>query len=442
MSEQRADGDSRFGDEQSGRLTRRSMLARAAGGAVAASSAASILAACGSSSSSSNSSPSQTASTSSAAIGIGGIPIATKDHPVQLPIYSGNHGIASGLKPEKGPLIVFDWGTYLSPSVVKSFEQRYGVQVQLTTYSSINEAVKKLTTGAIAADVWVPVVEQLPNYVAAKLIQPINHSYLPNLANALPSFHSPWYDPGARYTIPNYVWTTGIAWRNDLIKIDPASMSNPWDVFWTATGDNGKIGLQNADQFDPLSLALLRRGITDFSSVTQAQVSTALSDLQQLVSKGAKLQYTAFQPLGTGTEVLSQAWNGDVILIPDYLPSGTPVKSISYWFPSNGRGSVNNDFWSIPKTSKNPVLAHMWMNHFLQEENAIQNYKDVGYQQPLRTLSLGGLKAAKVADPYILDLVWVTPEMAANGLPNPIPTAAQNKWFATAFATLSSGASS
>lgn len=452
MSEHAIKPDGRPDGEAPVHLTRRTMLARAAGGAFAASSIASILAACGSSSGNSSSSSSSlssgatssasTSASSNAKTGIGGIPIATKSNPVKLPLYSDNQPIASGKSPEKGPLILFDWGTYLSPAVVKSFEQKYGVSVQLTTYSSLNEAVKKLTSGAIAADVWVPVVEQLPNYVAAKLIQPINHSYIPNLANLLPSFENPWYDVNSQYTIPNYVWTTGIAWRNDLIKIDPASMSNPWDVFWTASGVSGKLGLQNADPFDALSLALLKNGINDFSAVTHAQVNQALTDLQQLVSKGAKLQYTGFQPLGTGTEVLAQAWNGDVILVPDYLPKTTSVKAISYWFPADGRGAVNSDFWSIPKTSRNPVLAHLWMDHFLEAQNAIDNYRSVGYQQPLKTLSLNALKAAKVADPYILDQIWVTDAAAANGYPNPIPTTQQNLWFESAYASLTSGSSS
>lgn len=428
-----------------GGITRRAALTRAAGGALATSSIASLLAACGSGSSGGSGSTAAgtkaagASSSSSAKVGIGGIPIATKASPVKLPVYSNNRPIASGLKPEKGPLIVFDWGTYLSPTVVKSFEAKYGVSVQLTTYSGLQEAVKKLTSGAIAADVWVPVTEQLPNYVAARLIRPINHSYIPNLSNALPSFQSPWYDVDSQYTVPNYVWTTGIAWRNDLVKVNPGSMSNPWDALWTATGANGKIGLQNADPFDPLSIGLLKDGITDFGSVTQAQVASALNNLQQLVKKGAKLQYTSFQPLGTGTEVIAQGWNGDVLLIPNYLPKGTSSKAISYWFPSDGRGSVNNDFWSIPKTSKNPVLAHMWMNHILEAENAVANFRAVGYQQPLGTLTLDALKKAKVADPYILDMIWVTDTVAKNGLPNPIPTVQQNEWYESAYESLSSG---
>lgn len=446
MTDEQRNEDARpTSDDMWGRLTRRSILTRAAGGAAALSGSGLLLAACGGSSSSSSSAGSSvdssgsSSASSSTGAGIGGIPIATKDHPVKLPIADGSHPIASGLKPEKGPLVIFDWAAYLSPAVVKSFEQKYGVKAQVSNFSSIDEATKKITSGAVVPDVWVPVVERLPQLVAAKLLQPINHSYLTNLDKLVSSFQSPWYDQGSQYTVPNYVWTTGIAWRNDLIKIDPKSMKNPWDVFWSAAGTNGKIGLQNADPFDVLSLAFLRNGITSFDSITQEQIDTAVKDVQQLIGKGAKFQYTCFQPLGSGVEVLAQGWNGDVLVTPQNLPAGVPETVVSYWFPDDGAGAVNSDFWCIPKASKNPVLAHLFMNHFLEETNAISNYKDVGYQQPLQSITLDALKAAKVASPYILDMVYVTETMAMKGLPNPIPTPAQNVAYDTAFATLSSG---
>ena len=38
--------------------------------------------------------------------------------------------------------------------------------------------------------------------------------------------------PPDRYTIPYTVYTTGIAWRNDLVPVDIASMQNPYEIFW------------------------------------------------------------------------------------------------------------------------------------------------------------------------------------------------------------------
>ena len=57
-----------------------------------------------------------------------------------------------------------------------------------------------------------------------------------------------------------------------------------------------------------------------------------------------------------------------------------------------------NDCWVIPKSAKNPVLAHLFMNHFLEMQSAIDNFRDVGYQTMLKDLTIEKLNAAKVAE--------------------------------------------
>src|SRR3979409_347891 len=88
--------------------TRRAFIRRATI-AAAGLSAPGLLAACGS-----------TAPTgSAAALGPGGTALARPDHPVTLPIYADNKAIASGMKPEKGPLQFYNWNAYIHADVVK-----------------------------------------------------------------------------------------------------------------------------------------------------------------------------------------------------------------------------------------------------------------------------------------------------------------------------------
>ena len=155
-------------------ITRRAMLRRSVGGAAAFAGSSWLLAACGSSSSS----PSSSAGSSDARSSVD-LPIATKNRPITLPILSDNKPIASGKSPEKGPLIIFDWAFYLSPAVVKSFEQKYGVSAQVTTFATIDEAINKVASGAITPDVWVPDAEHIYDLVqsqAAPADQPQLHA--------------------------------------------------------------------------------------------------------------------------------------------------------------------------------------------------------------------------------------------------------------------------
>lgn len=419
-------------------LTRRTALKRFGGG-LAGLGGAWLLAACGggsgssSSASSAASSAAGSVSSSASSASASDLPVASKGNPITLPIASDNKPIASGKSPEKGPLIIYDWAYYLSPAVVKSFEQKYGVQAQVTNFSSIDEAINKIHSGAVQADVWVPDANHLSALVAAKLIQPINHSYIPNLNNVIPAAGNPWYDKGAQYTTPNFINLFGVQWRNDLIKIDPGSLSNPWDVYWKAP-KGPPIGMVNAAAFDALSMAMLHNGAKNFDTISTSQISDAAAALKELGP--LKWQYTAFQPLASGVEHLSFGYNGDMEVMPHYLPKSVPLTACSFYFPANGYGLILNDMWVIPKTAKNPVLAHLWMNHFLEEQSAIDNFRDEGYQTMLQGLTLEKLKAAKVAPDYAIEMAFATAEQQTNGLPDPIFKPNQLAAFEQAFAQL------
>jgi spermidine/putrescine transport system substrate-binding protein len=402
------------------------MLRRSVGGAAALSASSWLLAACGSSSSGSSSAASQSAKSDPA------LPISSKSRPITLPIFSDNKPIASGKSPEKGPLIIYDWAFYLSSAVVKSFEQKYGVKAQVTTFASIDEAINKVASGAITPDVWVPDAEHIYALAQSKLIQPINHSYIPNLDNVVPAAADPWYDSGARYTSPNFINTLGIGWRNDLIKIDPASMSNPYDVFWTVPKGT-VMGMLNATSYDTIAMSLFRSG-NDLQSISKADITNAAHEVSLL--KPVKWQYTSFQPLGSGIEKLAYAFNGDFAVIGSYMAKGVPLSAVSYYFPASGHGVIVNDNWVIPRAAKNPVLGHLFMNHFLELDSAIHNFRDIGYQAMLKDLTIDSLMAAKVAAPHEIEMAFSPPAFQANGTAPPNFNSQQQVWIEQAFAQL------
>ena len=50
----------------------------------------------------------------------------------------------------------------------------------------------------------------------------MNHSYVPNLKNLWPEYQNPWYDLGARYTVPYTIYGTGVAYRTDRGRTWPS----------------------------------------------------------------------------------------------------------------------------------------------------------------------------------------------------------------------------
>src|SRR4051795_10584990 len=160
-----------------------------------------------------------------------GIPLARRDYPVTLPKI-GDH-VASSAKPERGgELHIYNYADYLNPATLKKFGKQEGVQVKVTTFETLDEAFSKLSSG-LEFDVIFSTPDQLSRLVGRKLIQPLNFELLPNLEkNVWPELHSPPYDVGPRYSVPYTTYTTGIAWRNDVLDFDPSKLDQPWDAFW------------------------------------------------------------------------------------------------------------------------------------------------------------------------------------------------------------------
>ena len=64
---------------------------------------------------------------------------------------------------------------------LKDFGKKYGVEVKYETFYNMEQAIQKFQTGEVDYDVFFPTIDYIPKLVAAKLIQPLNHDYLPNI---------------------------------------------------------------------------------------------------------------------------------------------------------------------------------------------------------------------------------------------------------------------
>jgi spermidine/putrescine transport system substrate-binding protein len=363
--------------------TRRTFIRRA-GIAAAGLAIPGVLEACGSTT------PQVSGTKAAAPTGPGGLPLARPNRPVTLPIAADNKPIASGLAPEKGPLQFYNWDSYINTDVVKAFEKRYGVKVQVSTFTTIDEAVAKISSGAVQFDVFVPELVFLERLVAGKVLQPINLSYIPNLKrNVWPSLANPWYDVGSRYTVPYTIYTTGIGWRADKLPgFDPAALSNPWSALWSEGPKiSGKVGLLD-DQHEGLTMGLLHNGVTNTNTESPQQLNAAKNSLVQLVgSANLKFDTNEYQHLADGSLWLHQAWSGDMASVPTYAPQGTKASVFRYWWPPDGRGPIDNDTFAILRGAQNPVLAHLFLNHVLDTKQVFNNFTYTYYQQPINAMT-------------------------------------------------------
>jgi len=317
--------------------------------------------------------------------------LAAPDKPVTWDIADDNKPIADGLAPEKGSTLqLYSYADYTSPDAVKSFQEKYGVQVQISTFNDTDEAITKIRGGNVNYDLYFPSYDQISRLVSGKLVQPLNHSYIPNIKNVWPTFTNPWYDQEWRYTTPYTIYTTGIGWRNDQVKTDIPAMKNPYDVLWDPQY-KGKTAVID-DWHTAMAMVLLRQGITDVNTSSEADLNVVNDQLKALVAATSpKVTITMYNDLPAGQLGVSQMWSGDIINAQSYLPEGTSADILQYWFPPDGKGLVDNDLMVVLRTGKNPVLAHLFINHMLEPDVAMQNFTAIGYQPPQNTITADSL---------------------------------------------------
>jgi spermidine/putrescine transport system substrate-binding protein len=329
-----------------------------------------------------------------------GLQIASPASPVTWPIADGNQSIEDGLEPERGATLrIYNYVDYLDPAAIKQFEKKYrayNVKVRVSTFNDQNEALAKIRGGTVPFDIYLPSYDAIGKLVVAGLLRPLNHSYLPNIRNVWPEFTNPFYDQQWRYTVPYMIYTTGIAWRTDRVKEDIAARQNPWEVFWDPQY-RGRLSVLD-DYRETPAMTLLREGVTDVNTGDPALLATAQADLLKLAAATRpKVTITQYTELPEGRLDLALAWSGDVINMPYYLPKGKDPSILRYWFPTDGKGVVNNDLMVVLRTGKNPVLAHLFMNHLLEPDVALANLGATGYQPPQNTLTAKKL----IADEYV-----------------------------------------
>ncbi|WP_099244321.1 spermidine/putrescine ABC transporter substrate-binding protein [Mycobacterium sp. shizuoka-1] len=313
--------------------------------------------------------------------------IASPQNPVKWDIPGDNKPIADGLAPEKGATLqLYSYADYIAPDAIKSFEEKYATKVAVSTFNDTDEALTKIRGGNVDYDLFFPSYDQISRLVTGGLIRPLNHSYITNISNVWPFFTNPWYDQEWRFTVPYTVYTTGIGWRADQVPADIGGLKNPYEALWDPAYKNKTAVID--DWHTAMAMVLLKLGITDVNTSSADDLKKLGDQLTALVAATSpKVTVTMYSDLPAGQIGVSQMWSGDIINAVNYLPEGTGPEILRYWFPSDGKGLVDNDLIVLLRGGKNPVLGHLFLNHMLETEVAKQNFQQIGYQPPQVSLN-------------------------------------------------------
>lgn len=294
-------------------------------------------------------------------------------------------------------LHLYNWFEYIDPEVFTAFEEEYGVKVIEDTFSSNEELLAKLQAGATGYDLIVPSDYIVEIMIEEGLLTELDHENIPNLANLSDLFSAPPYDPELMYCVP-YQWgTTGIGYNSD--EVEPDSWAYIFDPA-IASDYEGQITMLN-DSRESIGAALKYLGYS-LNSTNEAELEEAKQLLINIKPYLYSYDSDQFEDLIAGDEVIyGHGWSGD------YFAAAEEDERIWYIIPEEG-GVVWADNLCIPKTSKNPSTAELFINFTLRPEIAAQITNFTWFGSPVEA-------ANEFIDPEILEepAIYPPPDVMA-----------------------------
>jgi spermidine/putrescine transport system substrate-binding protein len=260
-------------------------------------------------------------------------------------------------EPSSKTLYYFTWSDYVGPELLESFEQQTGVKVVVDTFSSNEELLAKLQSGASGYDVMVPSDFMVSVMMQQGLLTELDPASIPNARQLARGLETLPVDPEHRFSVP-YLWgTVGIGYDSSVIATPPDS----WTVLWDERY-RGRISMLN-DQREVFG-AVLRSMGQSMNARDPAIIEQAKARLLQ--QKPLVKTYTSDHfdhLLASGEVVLAHGWGGPVARAMALKPS------IKYVVPKEG-ATIWADCLVVPKTSRNKTLAMQFINYLLDRDVA------------------------------------------------------------------------
>jgi spermidine/putrescine transport system substrate-binding protein len=256
---------------------------------------------------------------------------------------------------EEKKLNFYNWDTYIGENTLADFNKATGIEVKMDLYADNAELFAKLKEGNPGYDVIVPTNDYVERMITAGMLEELDHSKIPNMANIADAFKDAAFDPGRKHSIP-YMWgTLGHGYRKS--KVEDAGS---WKASLEGDAHSGRIALLG-DGESVIGIALKYLGHS-FNSVDPAEMKAA----EELLIAGKKNVKTYADDngqdlLASGEVDLAMEWNGDIIQVM------AEDEDLSYVVPAEG-SLLWQDCVCIPKGAPHPNNAHAFLNYILDAD--------------------------------------------------------------------------
>jgi spermidine/putrescine transport system permease protein len=273
---------------------------------------------------------------------------------------------------KKNQVYVYNWGEYIDPSVIKEFEKETGIEVVYDEFESNEIMYSKVASDNAAYDVICPSDYMIAKMKKENMLQPLDWDKMPNAKNNMdPKYMKAAqnFDPGNKYSCPNFCGTVGILYNKKMVK-EPV---DSWNILWDKKY-KGQILMQDSVR-DAFMVALAKDG----DSINSTDPKKLKKAADQLIAQKPLVQaYVVDQvrdKMIGGEAALGVIYSGEVL----YTQRENP--DLEYVIPKEG-SNVWLDGWCITKNARHKANAEKWINFLAREDIAVKNFEYVTYTTP------------------------------------------------------------
>ncbi|MGE5702289.1 MAG: spermidine/putrescine ABC transporter substrate-binding protein [Clostridia bacterium] len=293
---------------------------------------------------------------------------------------------ASGLDKE---LNVFNWSEYLPEEVIKKFEDKYGVKVNYTTFSSNEEMLAKVSAGGGIYDLTMASDYIIQPMIHQEMIEPIDLANIPNFKNLMPEYVNKDHDPGNKYSLPYMGNTMSLAVNPDTIGAEIKSYKDLWNPAL-----KGKLVVLDDQRFI-LGMVLKSLGYSA-NDTDPAHLEEAKQKMIELMPN-----IKAFDSDSPKTMLINGEAAGALVWGPEIALAQKDKPQIKTILPSEGL-IITFDNFVIPKGAQHKKTAEAFINFLLEPEISAEIAKSFPYINP-------NSEARKLIDKATLENIAIYP---------------------------------
>ena len=273
---------------------------------------------------------------------------------------------------------VANWGEYLSMNddeildVNEVFEALTGITVNYKTYASNETLYSKLLSGGATYDIVIPSDYMISKMINEGMLRKLDFGNIPNIANIMPSFINPQYDPTNEYSVP-YLWgMVCIIYNTKMVDGEIDSWSALWDENYA-----GDILMFNNPR-DAFGIAQAYLGYSlnteDFGELENC--ADLLREQKEIVQ--GYVMDEIFDKMEGGSAAIAPYYVGDAVTMCADNPD------LDFVIPKEGTNWFV-DAICIPTTadSEHIEAAEAYINFLCEPEIAFANCDYVGYSTPV-----------------------------------------------------------